>query len=167
MADAITNTLNALRDILKTAVNAQQSCALDRGWVYHTQYGNVRAEVPFLIVGKVDGEINQRGTHTFGVSYDRWRAFAIIYLAYGNPEHPSIEGAAAIKAEAGWINAFSDILLDNLTLNNTVVKIGEPDGKRLKIFDYASDYFQWNGEPYWGIRFEIPIMQYVEQDTSV
>jgi hypothetical protein len=162
------DALEALRDILKTAVNSDQlPTSVNRAYVYHTQYSSVNPDPPFLIVGKVDGIENQRGVHTHGVSYDRWLAFAILYLDYGNPEHPSEEGAAAVKLEEGWPKAFSDVLLDNLTLSDTVVKIGDPDGNRLKVFDYQSDYYQWNAEPYWGIQFAIPIMQYVEQGTSV
>jgi hypothetical protein len=167
MAEKI-DALNALRDILKAATNSDQSpTTISRGYVYHTQYDQVDPTPQFLIVGKVDGIPNQRGVHTHGVSYDRWVAFAILYLAYGNPEHPSADGATAVALEEGWPKAFSDALLDNLTLTDTVVKIGDPDGNRLKVFDYQSDYYQWNAEPYWGIKFEIPIMQYVNQGTSV
>ncbi len=162
-----TDALNAIRDILKTAVNSSQSpTTVSRAWVYHSQYGIVTPTPPFLIVGEVNGLDNQRGVHTHGVSYDRWRAFAILYLYYGNPEHPSADGATAASLEIGWPKAFSNALLDNLTLGDTVVKIGEQDGNRLKVFDYMSDYYQWDAEPYWGIRFEIPIMQYVNQGTS-
>lgn len=167
MADKI-SALNALRDILKAATNTDQSpTTVSRGYVYRTQYSSVVTTVPFMVIDKVDGEINQRGVHTHGVSYDRWRAFCILYLYYGEPTHPSADGASAIALEEGWPKAFSDALLDNLTLSDTVVKIGEPDGNRLKVFDYMSDYYQWDAEPYWGIRFEIPIMQHVEQGTSV
>jgi len=154
---------------LLTAVNTETGAAtMQGGWCYATEYQSVdTANLPVVIVGKMDGVVNQRGIHTHGVAYDRWVAWAILYVAYGEPEHPSLEGAAAIALENGWVEAFGKVLSDNLTLSNTVVKVGEPDGNRLKLFDYQSDYWQWDAEPYWGIRFEIPIMQYANEATSV
>jgi hypothetical protein len=163
------DALDALRTLLLTAVNAESGAAdIQGGWVYATEYEQVTAkDLPVFIVGKVDGIDNQRGIHTHGVAYDRWRAWVILYLFYGEPEHPSREGAEAEALEEGWVKAFSKVLSDNLTISDTVVKIGEPDGNRLKLFDYQSDYWQWDAEPYWGIRFEIPIMQYIDEATSV
>ena len=161
--------LEAIRDILLTAVNTEPNAQpIQGGWVYAHEYRDVVSKfLPIIIVDKIDGIPNQRGVHGQNRSYDRWRASVILYLYYGDMEHPSSEGAEATGSEEGWVDAISRALLDNLTLNDTVVKIGEPDNKDLKVFDYQSDYWQWDGEPYWGIRFEIPIMQWIEEDVSV
>lgn len=163
------DALEAIRDILLTAVNDEAAAQqIQGGWVYQHEYENVSTnDLPVFIVDKVDGVPNQRGVHGQNRSFDRWRAWVILYLYYGEPEHPSKEGAQATALEEGWIKAFSEALLDNLTLNDTVVKIGEPDGNDLKVFDYQSDYWQWDAEVYWGIRFEIPIMQWIDEAISI
>lgn len=163
------DALEAIRDIITSAAAAGQS-AIAGAWVYPSQYSDIdlKGNLPAIIVSETVANLNQWGIKSSGVSFHRWRAEIFLVLFEGEPVYPSSQSAAAELLQEGWAKAIAAKLIDDLTLNDTVVKIGEPDGDfPLKIFDYMIEYMQWNQLGYWGIRFEVPITQTITQTMSV
>ena len=162
------DALNALASILG-ATTATGQDAMAGAWVYPDEYADVNlSTLPAIVVTEKAATINQWGAKSSGVGYHRWMAEVLLFLYKGAPVHPSKQAAEAELLQEGWVKAFGGALADNLRLNDTVVKIGAPDGDfPLKYFDYSIEYLQWNQQEYWGIYFQIPMMQYVDQAMSV
>ena len=165
------DALNALSSILGAATATGQD-AIVNSWVYPDEYADIELSrldsLPALVVAEQVATLNQWGIKSSGVGYHRWVAEVILFLYKGAPKHPSEQAAAAELLQEGWVKALSAALVDDITLNDTVVKVGTPDGNfPLKVFDYEIEYIQWNQQPYWGIHLQIPIMQYIDQTQSV
>jgi hypothetical protein len=162
MSSDVVDALNAARTILYGLAPADVT-ALKNIYVYPDSYEDVDAnEVPFMIIQEGVGRESSIGDLPTGSGVRGWHDWAmelVLFLQRGESAWPSVGAATAELQHRNWAIAINDLLSRNQTLSGTVFSIGEKRGAGFAFADYLIDHEQWDQNPFWAMRFLIPITQ--------
>ncbi len=163
MASDVIEALEAAQTIFNNLAPADVT-ALQNIYVWPDEYSSVgtNPDLPFAIVSEQVGVENFIGDLPTGNSsrgLHRWHMELTIFLTRGENRWPGPGAAVAELQQRNWALGVNDLLARNRTLNGTVFSIGEARGKTFILADYLIDHMQWDQEPYWAIRFLIPVVQ--------
>ena len=162
MSRTVTNALNAAKKIFKGLAPANVT-ALQNIYIYPDDYSSVDVTtLPFMVlmegvgrsasIGDLPAGRNSHGLHL-------WHMEAVLYLNRGEKKWPSSGAATAELQHRNWAVEVNDLLASNRTLGGNVFDIGERREGKYIYADYLIDHEQWNQEPFWTIRFLIPVIQ--------
>lgn len=91
-----------------------------------------------------------------GAFWHRWTAEGLLCLANGPLTRQAAQASAEVKHQP-WILAVAKILDQNRSVNGTAFDIGTAGGP---LFTYRIANIGWDEtHQFWGIRFEVPILQ--------
>ena len=162
MSSDVIDALNATKTILDGLAPADVT-ALKNVYVYPDEYADVdEKDLPFLVIMESVGRTSSIGDLPTGRDAHGLHSWAMELVLYLNRGENMWPGAAAAKAELqhrNWAVAINDLLARNRTLGGTVFDIGEKREQGYIYADYLIDHEQWNQDPFWSIRFLIPVKQ--------
>jgi len=162
MSSDVIDACNAAKTILYGLAPADVT-ALQNAYTYPDSYEDVNEnDVPFLIIQEGVGRTASIGDLPTGGAtrgFHDWNMELVFYLKRGENKWPSSAAAVAELQHRNWAIAVNDMLARNQTLGGTVFSIGEKRGIAYAFADYLIDNEQWNQDPFWSIRFLIPITQ--------
>ena len=158
----VIDALNAARTILFGLAPADVT-ALKNVFVYPDSYEDVDADsLPFMIIQESVGRTASMGDIPTGGATRGWHDWAmelVLFLSRGENNWPSAGAALAELQHRNWAIAINDMLARNQTLGGTVFSIGEKRGQAFAFADYLIDSEQWDQNPFWSMRFLVPITQ--------
>lgn len=166
MTARIVPALAALKAIMATVAPsgvAQPTAAYSYPADYRTMPKPIE-RLPVVVVHRIGGRKRAFGSKANGLDRHRWLAGIDVLLLPG----PLMNDEQIYQADSllePWLEAVKDDLFQNIKLNGTVTMIGsgQPNGD---LFEYIDCHLQWVGKVYWGIRFELPILQTAAQTMS-
>lgn len=161
MTTAIEDALNAAKTVITNEIQGVSPAAV---YVQPADSASISLNsLPIVVLMQnIFVEYNWQGSGN-GNGRHNWEIMAQVYLEKRDGINPfSPDAATALALHDDWIKAMADVLRANMTLNGTVLHIG--DGQT--IFRYLVGNFQWNATNYWGIAFRIPVSQLHTQTVS-
>lgn len=162
MSSDVLDTLNVAKTLF-TGLAPADVTALHSVYVYPDSYEDVDdSSLPFGIlqegvgrtasIGNLPAAGQNRGLHI-------WYMELVLYLARGEKEWPSLGASLAELQHRNWAIEVNNLLSRNQTMGGTVFSIGEQRGNDFIFADYLIDHEQWNQNPFWAMRFLVPIRQ--------
>lgn len=166
MTARIAPALVALKDVLETC----EPAGFSRPKAVYAYPADYRAmpkpfgALPVIVVHRLGGRRRPFGSKAAGLDRHKWLAGIDVLLTPG----PLMNDEQVWQADRffePWLETVKNVLFQNLTLSGTVDMIGSgsPSGD---LFEYIDAHLQWVGATYWGIRFELPILQTIAQTMN-
>lgn len=155
------DVLDAAKDILPD-LDPTPEPAPANVWVYPADYDEINFErLPVVIASQVVNRPIPWKRATYGYGLHQWPLEILCFLVKG----PLVNDKQAAEAEvkhSPWLRAMSNLLFQNLTLNDTCIQIGGEAG----LFTYQIGHIHFWTEVCWGIRFEVMVTQKPIQATA-
>lgn len=153
-----TTALAALKTILADVDPSPEPAPL-KVWVYPTDWQSVNFDrLPVVIVSKIINREIAWARYTHARARHIWPAEILVFLAGGPITND--ETAAQMESKADpWPLALSALLSANSRLNNTVTALGDDDA----LFTYQVGHIHFWTKIFFGLRFELPVQQMVQQ----
>lgn len=160
----IEDALTEMATLIKTL--ATTNPPEGRVWTHPTETAAISmAQLPAVVISKMNAEPGAWAARTFGEGQHEWEMLIAVYIEEGpvivtNSDDITIR---AMKNASEWYKLLADLLYQNMTLNGSVLMIGDGDGK---LYEYVTDNIIWDGKQYFGHLFIVPITQAVIQGVS-
>ncbi|MCK5642225.1 MAG: hypothetical protein KAJ19_15575 [Gammaproteobacteria bacterium] len=138
----------------------------NRVWAHPGESESISMKaLPAVVVSKMNAEPGAWASSSFGEGQHEWEILIAVYIEEGpviitNKDDITIR---AMQNASEWYKLLADLLYQNLTLNGSILMMGDENGK---LFDYVTDNIIWDGKQYFGHLFIIPVTQAVIQGVS-